>query len=312
MDRILGKAFNCALFLYLAIFIVGVLYATYVIFPIMRLPSSATTQASPLSELAIAGAELAGLTVLCLVVMKSKSAKKLKNKTLGLIVLGAYLIAASITIYYLLIPIVMLRIPNTLAYGQESTLAYAACAVIALLPIILHCLAFAKIIERKDALNATTAMIAFAFSIFLGITLSPLYMLAGLVLISVYDYIAVFKTKHMQFMAQGALWMGLPALFVMGNVKKLQAQAKSRKRTKKRLASALGAGDIIVPSAYFCSCLFVGSFFFAAIGLVGAIVGMYINFALLDSGKYRTIPALPLICISILLPTLIYVGWLIL
>ena len=87
----------------------------------------------------------------------------------------------------------------------------------------------------------------------LGISFSIVPMLVLLIGLAVYDFISVYKTKHMLTLAEGVSEMGLPLLIVIP--KKLPYSYREQKikltdksgEKKEREAFLVGLGDLIIP-----------------------------------------------------------------
>ncbi|MEM0143092.1 MAG: presenilin family intramembrane aspartyl protease, partial [Candidatus Parvarchaeum sp.] len=74
-------------------------------------------------------------------------------------------------------------------------------------------------------------IIAFSFSVLLppiiGTLFTPIYAVVLLAIFAIYDFIAVFLTKHMQFMAQKLLSMNVPEAFMIGDFDKIKERIAS-------------------------------------------------------------------------------------
>ncbi|MFA5049667.1 MAG: presenilin family intramembrane aspartyl protease [Candidatus Micrarchaeia archaeon] len=115
-----------------------------------------------------------------------------------------------------------------------------------------------------------------------GISFSPLFVLLFLIVLAIYDYISVFKTKHMVFLAKEIINRNI-ALTVSSE----EIIGGKPKR------SDLGTGDIIAPIMLSVSLLPVN--IYASVFVVaGAFVSVFLMFYLLRDKKI-VIPALPII-----------------
>ena len=104
-----------------------------------------------------------------------------------------------------------------------------------------------------------------------GISLSILPTILLLVLLAVYDFIAVYKTKHMIQLAEGVMDLKLPILFVLP--RKLSysyAHSKMQKLEpgREREAYFMGLGDAVMPTVLVVS---------AQAFLVAPVIGGFIN-----------------------------------
>ncbi|MEM3215911.1 MAG: presenilin family intramembrane aspartyl protease [Candidatus Micrarchaeaceae archaeon] len=183
------------------------------------------------------------------------------------------------------------------------------------IPILLLFLEFAyfpvvflisALIMRHPTKNRINA-VAFAFSVLLppiiGTLFIPIYAVGLLAIFAIYDFIAVFLTKHMQFMAQKLLSMNVPEAFMIGDfeaIKKriasLGKDAKGDDKIFKGIDRPLifGVGDAVLPGIVISSFALAGSWFIAIFATMGAIVGVIANLWVLRL-KNRVLPALPLI-----------------
>lgn len=121
-----------------------------------------------------------------------------------------------------------------------------------------------------------------------GISLAIIPTLLLLVVLAVYDYIAVYRTKHMVALAEGVMDLKLPILLVVP--KNWNYSFLTEKFDKeKREAFFMGLGDAVMPTLLVVSANFfvqASSFnvpFIGSINLpaLGAIVGTFVGFAVL-------------------------------
>lgn len=126
-----------------------------------------------------------------------------------------------------------------------------------------------------------------AASIF-GISLAIMPALLLLVLLAVYDYIAVYRTKHMVALAEGVMDLRLPILLVIP--KRWDYSFLTEKFDKEeREAFFMGLGDAVMPTILVISAnTFVKASYytFPLIGAVnmpalGAMLGTFVGFAVL-------------------------------
>ncbi len=82
-------------------------------------------------------------------------------------------------------------------------------------------------------LNVSAFILACGITAMFGISLEPLPTVVLLVILTVYDFIAVYKTKHMIDLADSIVKMRLPLLFVIPTEDK---------------PLMLGVGDVVVPN----------------------------------------------------------------
>ena len=126
-----------------------------------------------------------------------------------------------------------------------------------------------------------------AASIF-GISLAIFPTLLLLVLLAVYDYIAVYRTKHMVALAEGVMDLRLPILLVIPKHWKYSFLNEKFDK-EEREAFFMGLGDAVMPTLLVVSANFfvkAGSYDLPLIGAVnipaiGAIIGTFLGFAVL-------------------------------
>ncbi|MAF89424.1 MAG: hypothetical protein CL963_02855 [Euryarchaeota archaeon] len=117
-----------------------------------------------------------------------------------------------------------------------------------------------------------------------------------LAVLSVYDIIAVYKTKHMLTLFKGTIKGGVPlALIASEKISGMRSNLKKaniNKPATKREYTFLGTGDVAFPLILAVSALRTGLFASLAV-VVGGLVGILIIHSLLIYGKGKPIPALP-------------------
>ena len=120
-----------------------------------------------------------------------------------------------------------------------------------------------------------------------SMTIPPALLL--LVVLAVYDAISVYKTRHMISLAEGAIKIKAPLLFVVPKSRDYsfridQEISNSSEETKKRGAFFLGLGDAIIPTILVISAswsLPAGGFYGLSLPVLGAMLGTYLGFLLL-------------------------------
>jgi presenilin-like A22 family membrane protease len=129
----------------------------------------------------------------------------------------------------------------------------------------------------------------------LGLSLKPESVIVILIILSVYDFIAVYKTKHMVKIAKDMMESGaiLGLIFPLGLHDFLKSTNEVKPGEGKFLI--LGGGDVAFPLIFSISLLSLGIFQSLAVALF-SLFGIFVNFLLLSFQKERKpIPALPLI-----------------
>ena len=136
-----------------------------------------------------------------------------------------------------------------------------------------------------------------------GISLSPLPVVVLLILLIVYDYVAVHKTKHMLTLADGVMQQKMPIMFLVP--KKLDYSYRCQglsvqDKKEERSAYMIGLGDMIMPGILFVSAqvwtagITILGITLPALGaLLGSALGLVLLALPMRSGKPQ--PGLPLI-----------------
>jgi presenilin-like A22 family membrane protease len=192
-------------------------------------------------------------------------AMKLKR---GWIISGFILLSIAVSIYYVM------------AAFMSPLLALVPTLVIMLL---LHFYPEWYIIDAFGILVCAGISSLFGVSM----TIPPTLLL--LVVLAVYDAISVYKTRHMISLAEGAIKMKAPLLFVVPKSRDYsfridQEISNSSEETKKRGAYFLGLGDAIIPTILVISAswsLPAGGFYGLSLPVIGAMLGTYLGFLLL-------------------------------
>jgi presenilin-like A22 family membrane protease len=192
-------------------------------------------------------------------------AMKLKR---GWIISGFILLSIAVSIYYVM------------AAFMSPLLALVPTLVIMLL---LHFYPEWYIIDAFGILVCAGISSLFGVSM----TIPPTLLL--LVVLAVYDAISVYKTRHMISLAEGAIKMKAPLLFVVPKSRDYsfridQEISNTSEETKKRGAYFLGLGDAIIPTILVISAswsLPAGGFYGLSLPVLGAMLGTYLGFLLL-------------------------------
>ena len=126
----------------------------------------------------------------------------------------------------------------------------------------------------------------------LGLQLTPEIVIALLIIFSIYDFIAVYKTKHMVKMAKEMIESGaILALVIPPNISGFKARLAEIKLGGKFLI--LGGGDIVFPLLFATSLVSQGilnSLVVAIFSLIGLFAGFYF---FIHQKMRQPIPALP-------------------
>jgi len=139
---------------------------------------------------------------------------------------------------------------------------------------------------------------------FLGLSLKPIVVVFLLIIFSIYDVIAVYKTKHMIKMAKEMIAAGaIPGIILPPKISELQASLKDVKVGGRFLI--LGGGDIVFPLLLVTS-LVPYRILDSLIVAIFATLGLLVSFWIFVSQKTRKpIPALPPIALFSILGYLI-------
>ncbi len=136
----------------------------------------------------------------------------------------------------------------------------------------------------------------------IGIGVTPATVISILAVLSLYDVIAVYKTKHMVTMFNKLLEKGVVMAIVMPkSAMATTASVKEIKPGPKHGFMLLGTGDIAFPLIFAVSVMKT-SLFSALFVVAGALVGVVVvNKLLIGQAERRAIPALPPIALCSIL-----------
>jgi len=185
-----------------------------------------------------------------------------------LIILGA----VASTICYVLYPLLYRLTTFEMAVIASITIALA-------MTIILHLFPEWYVIDLVGIIVGAGAAAIF------GISLSILPVILLLLLLAVYDAIAVYRTKHMITLAEGVMDLRLPILFIVPKRRDYSFRRETFKK-EERDAFFMGLGDAVMPailvaSAYF----FTGSLTPAVTTIIGSLAGFAALMSLVLKGK---------------------------
>ncbi len=141
---------------------------------------------------------------------------------------------------------------------------------------------------------AGVIMIAGAAGI-LGILLKPYIAITLLVVFAVYDYISVYKTKHMVTLARAAVDNQFPLMFMLPSSKNLRMRELTFENRGEHEIIMLGFGDMAIPEILIVSSFIYNplhSILFALLTLAGAITALVFLFFF---NKGKPAPGLPFI-----------------
>ena len=141
-------------------------------------------------------------------------------------------------------------------------------------------------------LDAFGILVCAGISSLLGLSMTILPVVVLLVILAVYDAISVYKTRHMVSLAEGAIKMKAPLLFVVPKSKGYSFRRQDAgaifkgegKGKTDREAYFLGLGDAIIPTILVISASWSfpsGGIFGLNLPCIGAMLGTYAGFLLL-------------------------------
>ena len=250
-----------------------------------------------------------------------------KGDRLFLVLEGAVLFISSFFVFLILFGIVDSTV-LFYAYGTAVTVNFVAAAGAA------AALVAAK--NKWQRLRNTAAIIAsIGVGVVLGISFGFYAAFIFMMILALYDFIAVFVTKHMVSMAKAMSGRNLAFLIGVNEVealpqsrfskRELEEYERDRKEVEKRskvfsklyreglvpvaARVELGTGDLAVPlmvavAAYKLSLNFLLSFFI----VFGAVLGLVVTTMILRRYN-RALPAIPPLLFGIVLSMLAYMGF---
>jgi presenilin-like A22 family membrane protease len=158
----------------------------------------------------------------------------------GWLIQAIMLVAILSTLVYVLFGIAVLIVPTVdplIAAGVAAALSILATALLILYP-------------EWFIIDAVGVLVAAGASAIFGVSLAIVPTLILLILLAVYDYISVYKTKHMIKLAEGVMDLKMPIMFVMPRRWGYSfVQAKGLpKEGGEREAYFMGLGDAVMPT----------------------------------------------------------------
>lgn len=182
------------------------------------------------------------------------------------------------TVYFVLVPVVLLTGSEGLALGISLLAAGVFTVMLYFYP-------------EWWVIDAAGVLMAVGLTAILGISFGPLPALLLLAVLAIYDAIAVYQTKHMIELADTVVSENLPIMFVIPKkagysfLKKEKGLKQQIKEGGERDALFMGLGDVIIPGALVVSAYRFGSDATAFYGVPGNVavamiklVGGFIGF----------------------------------
>lgn len=192
---------------------------------------------------------------------------------LDILIKGIFGLALLSAIYYaglgLLLPLI----------GEAAVIAGAVAAVILTAGALFY--------PEWYVIDVAGLFIAIGVTSILGVSLELLPVIMLLIGLAVYDAIAVYRTKHMLDLADSALSMKLPVVFVVPTRAdySFRKQGKMPEEGENRDAFFMGLGDAIIPGVLTVSAYIFGVPTQAAGAFIGSFLGFIVLSYLVASGK---------------------------
>jgi presenilin-like A22 family membrane protease len=142
----------------------------------------------------------------------------------------------------------------------------------------------------------------------LGLILTIPAVIILLILLSIYDVYAVFKSKHMIKLFKGMMEKGAAmAIVIPHDIRDLKAQMQTVKKEKmkkyqpdKRKFFMLGTGDVAFPIVFSVAALQTSLLSSIAV-IIGSLFGILMIHYIISRKKYEALPALPPIALTTIL-----------
>lgn len=212
------------------------------------------------------------------------------RKKIRVIISVILAISLAMVIYYVAFALISPFIPNIAAHITGAVIGIGGILLL-------------KFYPEWFVIDAVGLITSAGCAAIFGISLSPLPVVVLLILLVVYDYVAVHKTKHMLTLADGVMQQKMPIMFLVPKKLKYSYAREGfaiQDKKEERGAYMLGLGDVIFPGVLvvsaqvFCDGLNVFGLALPSLGaLAGAVLGMILLAIPMRSGKPQ--PGLPLI-----------------
>jgi presenilin-like A22 family membrane protease len=129
----------------------------------------------------------------------------------------------------------------------------------------------------------------------LGLSLGLIPSIIFMMILSVYDFVSVFITKHMVTMAKAVTERPMAFTIAAPHEFKQAKYVPSKKSKKKVHVFQLGLGDVIIPLMFSVAIMNQFTIFHSLMSLAGSIVALIV-LTLIITRKPMALPALPFIC----------------
>lgn len=169
--------------------------------------------------------------------------------------------------------------------------------VITLVPTAISMAICMALLKRPEwyVINLAGFILGFGSAAVLGVSFGILPSLILLIVLAIYDAISVYKTKHMITLAEGAMEMRLPILFVIPQKMDFEMEEldrtdlQDRSKDKDRTALMMGVGDAVIPGILVVSAAVSlsageGNLVYSSDALLvafGTMIGAFLGFAAL-------------------------------
>ena len=207
----------------------------------------------------------------------------------------------------------LIRIIEAVAIFSSSTLAFMFLVPVEILTIPVGVfIALALTAWKMLRPTFISQNIALVFSVagagaIIGASLGIVPSLIFIILLSIYDFIAVFVTKHMVYMAKEII--KTPTVFTLAFPYKFKKPVKfsaAGKSVKKKFhVFQLGGGDIAIPLMFSVSSLSSFSIANTLLSVVGSTIALGVLIYFSSKRPGRALPALPFITAGAILGLLI-------
>ncbi len=161
------------------------------------------------------------------------------------------------------------------------------------LSLLLALIVTVLLLKRPNLLiiNLSAFLLSVGITSIFGISLEPIPIIVLLIILAIYDFISVYKTKHMIDLADSISEMKLPLLFILPR--------KDEGDLKNRSYSVMGVGDVVIPNMLVVSAqVFSNSDYFlifkmpALFSMLGGLLALSILLILTEKrpGAYPGLP----------------------
>ena len=286
-----------------AVFLMGCLFVLINLLAILALPQFIEAGMEPAFDnpdnpvnIVLIFAILLSFTVIIIIISRFW-----KKQLIQVLILGAI----GYTAAYLFYPLFTLVMPKSLALNisisQNFVLVLSASLIFAILSAVILVYILYKYPEWY-VIDISGVIIGVGAIAIFGMSLGILLVIILLIGLAIYDFISVYKTKHMIDLADTVMDLKLPVLLVIPKTEGYSL-IRETKRLKEQIeegaerdAFFMGLGDIVMPGILVASIFYniPDSLILALSVLAGTLVGFAILMTLVIKGKPQA--GLPLLC----------------